>query len=132
MDTNIKKTKELLLASQKGIGSKEKIINDIVDGVAELLSISDLSERLSISRDVIIGWIKNTDPNFKPPKEIRLAFPTRGYYEEQIKKSLSYKASYSKDTYFPIPDIYVGNEPRWEKGTIKNWLHKCNEQKKAE
>ncbi len=124
MDKNIEKTKALLLASQEGMTSKERIINDIVDGKVTLLSIDDISERLSISQNIINEWIKNSDPSFEAPKRLHQSLLVKSY-EQQIKRSF-YRKLYNKDIYFPVPDIYIGLEPRWEKETIKSWLRKCN------
>ena len=72
------------------------LVTKIAQGETELLSAEVIIKRLSISRSTFNRWVAQSDPE---------------------------KASDSKDAIsFPLPDVRIGNSPRWTLETFKEWL----------
>ena len=106
-------------------------MSDLVDRIASdeavLLGIDQICERLSISRATFDRWLKNwtqqngslaarigvlgqVDTGIGAGRNVPSLFPR----EEGSESSMS----------FPPPDIRIGNSPKWELATFKEWLRK--------
>ena len=73
-----------------------ELVERIANGEATLLGINDICKRLSISRTTFDRWLQNTVDQTTPRAE-------------NTRK-------------FPLPDIRIGNSPKWELETFKCWL----------
>lgn len=73
-----------------------ELVNRIANGEATLLGINEICKRLNISRTTFDRWVKN---------------------------STSQSPKCAKNTRkFPLPDIRIGNSPKWELATFKQWI----------
>ncbi|VVT48740.1 hypothetical protein UYSO10_2480 [Kosakonia radicincitans] len=109
-------------------------MNDIVDrianGQAELLGIDDICKRLGVSRTTLDRWVQNgrsvgyglglTAFN-QESNTLKLARKAMGSRGLGLTSSLLDESSADK-TVFPEPDIRIGNSPKWEMSTFKEWL----------
>jgi transposase-like protein len=98
------------------------MVNRIANGQAQLLGIEDICTRLSISRTTFDRWVRNggrktwADVIASPNKNLEL----KKHIQEVCMDRVENKSEGSIK--FPPPDIRIGNSPKWEMQTFKNWL----------
>lgn len=97
-------------------------MNDLVDrianGQATLLGIDEICQRLSVSRATFDRWVKNGSRMPQLPQILRGTSAQVGGGGSLFGSGPDNDSSMS----FPPPDIRIGNSPKWEMDTFKNWL----------
>lgn len=97
-------------------------MNDLVDrianGQATLLGIDEICQRLSVSRATFDRWVKNGSRPPKMPSAFAGISAGVGGGGSLFGSGPDNDSSMS----FPPPDIRIGNSPKWEMETFKNWL----------
>lgn len=112
--STIEATKHLLLQEQKGSFDKEKLIEDIISGKANLLTADTIALRLGIPIEVFHRWVKNGDSHYIIPGNLAMKMFGNALEDTMF--------SGKGNTTFPKPDVYIGNYPRWTVETFRNWL----------
>lgn len=98
----------------------DNLVDRIAAGKATLLGIDDICQRLGISRTTLDRWVRNGGGKLSATTgiaghiagEIGLGGVFQSVLEHSPEASVS----------FPAPDIRIGNSPKWELETFKNWL----------
>ncbi|KGQ29758.1 hypothetical protein [Gallibacterium anatis] len=113
--------KSNIVKAQLTSSPKDRMINSIMNGSAELLSANDIILRLGITVKEFEKLIKLPNHYLKTNGELGAAFAaTHSLLDsniELINKDLSEKGSV-----FPKPDLYILGKARWTKETFKKWL----------
>lgn len=97
----------------------DNLVDRIAAGKATLLGIDDICQRLGISRTTLDRWVRNGGGKLSAPSSIAEHIADVGLggaFQSMLDSSP--EASIS----FPAPDIRIGNSPKWELETFKNWL----------
>lgn len=108
------------------------LVDRIANGTAELLGIDDICKRLGVSRTTLDRWVQNGRskkldvglglPDLMPGNPFRESLlRTSGIGDLSMRSSVLDESSSDK-TVFPEPDIRIGNSPKWEMSTFKEWL----------
>lgn len=119
--TEFKDVKRAIVAAQLATSPKDKMINSIMKGSAELLSANDIIQKLGITVDEFKELLKL--PNHYLRTEGGLGAVIHGSQAlfdrnvELINKELEQKKGF-----FPKPDLYILGKARWTKETFKKWL----------
>ena len=119
--TEFKDVKRAIVAAQLATSPKDKMINSIMKGSAELLSANDIIQKLGITVDEFKELLKL--PNHYLRTEGGLGAVIHGSQAlfdrnvERINKELEQKKGF-----FPKPDLYILGKARWTKETFKKWL----------
>ncbi|WP_224718270.1 helix-turn-helix transcriptional regulator [Pectobacterium versatile] len=116
----------------------KSLIDRIADGEATLLGIDDICARLGISRSTLERWVRNGSRASNRLKElaegmmqngaglpasIRPASVTGGMGLTDSMLDTNGSSS-DNSIVFPAPDIKIGQSPKWELQTFKDWLSK--------
>ncbi len=119
--TEFKDVKQAIVAAQLAMNPKDKMINSIMKGSAELLSANDIIQKLGITVDEFSELLK------LPNHYLR----TKGGFGAVIHGSnalfdgnveLINKELEQKKGFFPKPDLYILGKARWTKETFRKWL----------
>jgi predicted DNA-binding transcriptional regulator AlpA len=95
------------------------LVNRIASGQATLLGIDEICVRLSVSRATFDRWVKNGSRSTNLLSS--LAGP-RGMGVGGGSSLFNAGSDNDSSMSFPPPDIRIGNSPKWEMETFKNWL----------
>lgn len=103
---------------------KQDLVDRIANGTATLLGIDDICKRLGISRTTFDRWVRNgggktSGTTVAAAVLSRLTDTPSG----QITRLMDTAENASEGNIsFPPPDIRIGNSPKWEMDTFKEWL----------
>lgn len=100
------------------------LVDRIASGQATLLGIEQICERLSISRATFDRWLKNwNQQNGSLAARVGVLGPEVGVGGGRRVPSLFSRDEGGESSMaFPPPDIRIGNSPKWELQTFKDWL----------
>ncbi|HHT3530641.1 TPA: helix-turn-helix transcriptional regulator [Enterobacter asburiae] len=108
------------------------LVDRIADGTAELLGIDDICRRLGVSRTTLDRWVQNGRskrldlalglPDLMQGNPFREALGRASGIGDLGMPTSALDESSSDKTVFPEPDIRIGNSPKWEMSTFKEWL----------
>lgn len=106
-------------------------MNDLVDRIASgdavLLGIEQICERLSISRATFDRWLKNWN---QQNGSLAARVGVMGQVGAGVSGGRNFPSLFPREEggessmAFPPPDIRIGNSPKWELATFKDWLRK--------
>ncbi|KHT34441.1 helix-turn-helix transcriptional regulator [Pectobacterium carotovorum] len=118
----------------------KSLIDRIADGEATLLGIDEICKRLDISRSTLERWVRNGSKSSNRLKELAEGMmkngaglptsmrttPVTGGMGLTVTDCLLDidRSSSDNSIVFPAPDIKIGQSPKWELQTFKNWLSK--------
>lgn len=110
---------------------QNNLVDRIAAGTATLLGIDDICKRLGISRTTFDRWVRNgggksdraTIASILASKMLNDASKMLNEPLGAITR-IAYQAENSTEgaITFPPPDIRIGNSPKWELETFKQWL----------
>ncbi len=99
-------------------------MNDIVDrianGQAQLLGIDDICTRLGVSRTTFDRWVRNGGGKALGGSKSLAAHIATSIVGQTVMDQM--ENSTEGSITFPPPDIRIGNSPKWEMQTFKQWL----------
>ncbi|HDR1420435.1 hypothetical protein CDE51_09940 [Pasteurella multocida] len=126
MSTKFEDVKEAIVKAQLASTPRDKVINDVIKGSAELLSASDIISRLSITVNEfreLVG-LPNHYIKIKPGASIPSVIGESSYYSKELYSSdiELINKELEKNISFPKPDLYILGKARWKKETFKKWL----------
>jgi predicted DNA-binding transcriptional regulator AlpA len=93
---------------------QKSLLDRIAEGEATLLGVDEICKRLSVSRATLDRWVLNGGGSTE-------TLSSKLGSTVAPMSMLSDLASGDR-TKFPPPDIRIGNSPRWELETFKEWL----------
>ena len=118
--TEFKDVKEAIVEAQLASTPKDKVINDIMKGSAELLSANDIINRLGITAREFQELVNLPNHYLRSNGGLGAALHTTqrmfDTHIELINQELE------KKLFFPKPDLYILGKARWKKETFKKWL----------
>ncbi|MDU4440264.1 MAG: hypothetical protein E7I89_06120 [Haemophilus parainfluenzae] len=121
MSTKFEDVKQSIVEAQLASTPKDKVVNDIMKGAADLLSANDIIKRLGITADEFQElvnlpnhYLRNTGGTFG--EALYRSSRLFDSHIELINKDLEGKST------FPKPDFYILGKARWKKETFKKWL----------
>lgn len=121
MSTKFEDVKQAIVEAQLASTPKDKVVNDIMKGAADLLSANDIIKRLGITADEFQElvnlpnhYLRNTGGTFG--EALYRSSRLFDSHIELINKDLEGKST------FPKPDFYILGKARWKKETFKKWL----------
>ena len=121
MSTKFEDVKQFIVEAQLASTPKDKVVNDIMKGTADLLSANDIIKRLGITADEFQElvnlpnhYLRNTGGTFG--EALYRSSRLFDSHIELINKDLEGKST------FPKPDFYILGKARWKKETFKKWL----------
>lgn len=118
--TEFKDVKQAIVEAQLAATPRDKLVNDIMKGSADLLSANDIITRLGISADEFMKLVNLPNHSLQTDGGLGAAvYASRRMFDahiELINEELAKKAS------FPKPDLYILGKARWKKETFKKWL----------
>ena len=121
MSTKFEDVKQSIVEAQLASTPKDKVVNDIMKGAADLLSANDIIKRLGITADEFQElvnlpnhYLRNTGGTFG--ETLYRSSRLFDSHIELINKDLEGKST------FPKPDFYILGKARWKKETFKKWL----------
>jgi predicted DNA-binding transcriptional regulator AlpA len=94
---------------------KKSLVDRIAEGEAILLGVDDICKRIGVSRTTFDRWVRNGGGN--PSNLNSSVFGNTGTRLSDLASNMS-----DSNITFPAPDIRIGNSPRWEIETFKEWL----------
>lgn len=98
---------------------KQDLVDRIANGTATLLGIDDICERLGISRTTFDRWVRNGGrKTLGTPATLLSRSPNTFKFMDAVGNAFEGNSNIS----FPPPDIRIGNSPKWEIDTFKEWL----------
>lgn len=118
--TEFKDVKQAIVEAQLASTPKDKVINDIMKGSAELLSANDIINRLGITAKEFQELVNLPNHYLRANGGLGAALHTTqrmfDTHIELINQELE------KKLFFPKPDLYILGKARWKKETFKKWL----------
>ncbi|EER47566.1 hypothetical protein AM305_07793 [Actinobacillus minor NM305] len=118
--TEFKDVKQAIVEAQLASTPKDKVINDIMKGSAELLSANDIINRLGITAKEFQELVNLPNHYLRTNGGLGSALHTTqrmfDTHIELINQELE------KKLFFPKPDLYILGKARWKKETFKKWL----------
>ena len=121
MSTKFEDVKQSIVEAQLASTPKDKVVNDIMKGAADLLSANDIIKRLGITADEFQElvnlpnhYLRNTGGTFG--EALYRSSRLFDSHIELINRDLEGKST------FPKPDFYILGKARWKKETFKKWL----------
>lgn len=121
MVKNFEDVKQSIVEAQLASSPKDKMINSIMKGTADLLSANDIINRLGITPNEFEKMV-NLPRHYVNAKGLGGAVHAANVlfdpHIELINHDLEEK------TMFPKPDLYILGKARWTKETFKKWLEK--------
>ncbi|HDR1805563.1 TPA: hypothetical protein QB606_000827 [Pasteurella multocida] len=126
MSTKFEDVREAIVKAQLASTPRDKVINDVIKGSAELLSANDIIIRLSITVGEfrkLVG-LPNHYIKIKPGASIPNIIGGSSYCSKELYSSdiELINKELEKKTSFPKPDLYILGKARWKKETFKKWL----------
>jgi hypothetical protein len=120
MSTKFEDVKQFIVEAQLASTPKDKVVNDIMKGTADLLSANDIIKRLGITADEFKELVN------LPNHYLR----TRGGLAGALHNNTTLfnanieliNQDLEKASSFPKPDLYILGKARWKKETFKKWL----------
>ncbi|MCH8622926.1 hypothetical protein [Undibacterium sp. TS12] len=98
------------------------IVDRIASGQATLLGIEDICTRLGVARSTFDRWVRNGSGSTAGGHS-SLQGLVAGKLFGVSATALDRATNLTEGTIsFPPPDIRIGNSPKWEMETFKNWL----------
>lgn len=120
MSTTFEDVKQSIVEAQLAATPKDKLVNDMIKGTAELLSADDIIKRLGIRADEFEKLVDLPNHYLRTQGGLGAALHTSKHlfdvHIELINKELESK------TDFPKPDLYILGKARWKRETFKKWL----------
>ena len=120
MTTEFKDVKQAIVEAQLAATPKDKLVNDIMKGSADLLSANDIITRLGISVDEFMKLINLPNHSLRTNGGLAAAvYASKRMFDTHIELI---NEELEKKTSFPKPDLYILGKARWKKETFKKWL----------
>lgn len=118
--TEFKDVKEAIVEAQLASTPKDKVINDIMKGSAELLSANDIINRLGITAREFQELVNLPNHYLRSNGGLGAALhTTQRMFDPHIELI---NQELEKKLFFPKPDLYILGKARWKKETFKKWL----------
>ncbi|WP_409309015.1 helix-turn-helix transcriptional regulator [Pectobacterium sp. B1J-3] len=115
----------------------KNLVDRIADGEATLLGIDEICKRLGISRSTLERWIRNGSKQSNKSRRLKelaegIMQNSAGLTPSAVTGGIGLpnrmldinESSSDNSIVFPAPDIKIGQSPKWELQTFKNWLSK--------
>lgn len=114
--------KQSIIEAQLAATPRDKLVNDIVKGSADLLSANDIITRLGITANEFTELVNLPNHSLRTYQGLSALGSNRAKtfesYVELINEELGRNIS------FPKPDLYILGKARWKKETFKKWVEK--------
>ena len=111
--------KQSIIEAQLASSPKDKMINSIMRGTADLLSANDIINRLGITSSEFERMV-NLPRHYIAAKGFGSAtHDLIGLFDQHIE---FINQDLEDETKFPEPDLYILGKARWTKETFKKWL----------
>lgn len=118
--TEFKDVKQSIVEAQLASTPKDKVVNDIIKGSAELLSANDIINRLGITVEEFQELVNLPQHYLKANGGLGAAiYRTQRMFDAHIELI---NQELEKNLSFPKPDLYILGKARWKKETFKQWL----------
>lgn len=115
-----KDVKQAIVEAQLASTPKDKMINNIMKGSAELLSANDIILRLGITANEFEKLVKLPNHYLRINGGLGAALAaTHSLFDPHIELI---NQDLEKSSTFPKPDLYILGKARWTKETFKKWL----------
>ncbi|MCI7353330.1 MAG: hypothetical protein SPE06_05460 [[Actinobacillus] rossii] len=118
--TEFKDVKQAIVEAQLAATPRDKLVNDIMKGSADLLSANDIITRLGISADEFMKLVNLPNHSLRTNGGLGAAvYASRRMFDAHIELI---NQELEKNISFPKPDVYILGKARWKKETFKKWL----------
>lgn len=120
MTTEFKDVKQAIVEAQLASTPRDKLVNDIMQGSADLLSANNIINRLGISVDEFMKLVNLPNHSIRTNGGLAGAiYTSKRMFDANIELI---NEELEKKTSFPKPDLYILGKARWKKETFKKWL----------
>lgn len=120
MTTEFKDVKQAIVEAQLAATPKDKLVNDIMKGSADLLSANDIITRLGITAHEFMSLVNLPKHSLRTNGGLGAAmYASRQMFNTNIELI---NEELEKKTTFPKPDLYILGKSRWKKETFQKWL----------
>lgn len=114
--TEFKDVKQAIVEAQLASTPKDKVVNDIMKGSAELLSANDIINRLGIGADEFQELVNLPNHYLRINGGLGAAvYNTRRMFDTHVELV---NQELEKNISFPKPDLYILGKARWKKRNI--------------
>ncbi|MCT8761875.1 hypothetical protein P9Z71_10760 [Glaesserella parasuis] len=118
--TEFKDVKQAIVEAQLAATPRDKLVNDIMKGSADLLSANDIITRLGISADEFKELVNLPNHYLRTNGGFgATVYNTKRMFDTHIELI---NQELEKNISFPKPDLYILGKARWKKETFKKWL----------
>ena len=118
--TEFKDVKQAIVEAQLAATPRDKLVNDIMKGSADLLSANDIITRLGISADEFKELVNLPNHYLRTNGGFgATVYNTKRMFDAHIELI---NQELEKNISFPKPDLYILGKARWKKETFKKWL----------
>lgn len=118
--TEFEDVKQAIVEAQLASTPKDKVVNDIMKGSAELLSANDIINRLGITAVEFQELVNLPNHYLRTNGGLGAAvYTTKRMFDAHIELI---NQELEKNLSFPKPDLYILGKARWKKETFKKWL----------
>lgn len=118
--TEFKDVKQAIVEAQLAATPRDKLVNDIMKGSADLLSANDIITRLGISADEFKELVNLPNHYLRTNGGVgATVYNTKRMFDTHIELI---NQELEKNISFPKPDLYILGKARWKKETFKKWL----------
>ncbi|MEG9489351.1 hypothetical protein [Mannheimia indoligenes] len=118
--TEFEDVKQAIVEAQLASTPKDKVVNDIMKGSAELLSANDIINRLGITAVEFQELVNLPNHYLRTNGGLGAAvYTTKRMFDAHIELI---NQELEKNLSFPEPDLYILGKARWKKETFKKWL----------
>ncbi len=126
--TEFKDVKQAIVEAQLASTPKDKVVNDIMKGSAELLSANDIINRLGIGADEFQELVNLPNHYLRINGGLGAAvYNTRRMFDTHVELV---NQELEKNISFPKPDLYILGKARWKKKHLRNgWKNSVDKEK---